>query len=114
MSEAATSPVALAGRNFTLILPETTREGAFHRADEIREAIKKLRILSGTTSLGMVTISAGGAIFPEDGRPAQIYWRLPTQPCNGQRKKGVIGWRYSPLPGSWDEKKNLQLSICGV
>lgn len=59
------------GEEFTLILPESTKEGALVMCNEIREDIKKLQITSGAESLGTVTISAGIAMFPEDGETSE-------------------------------------------
>ena len=62
----------LGGEEFTLIMPEVTRHAAFRRADEIREEIRKLQLVSGAQSLGTVTISAGVAAFPEDGDTGEM------------------------------------------
>lgn len=62
----------LGGEEFVLILPEATREAAFHRAEKMREEIKKLQLVSGAHALGVVTISAGVAALPEDGDSCEL------------------------------------------
>jgi diguanylate cyclase (GGDEF)-like protein len=55
------------GEEFVLILPEASGDAAFRRANEIRERVKKLKLLLGTRPLGVVTISAGIAVLPANG-----------------------------------------------
>jgi diguanylate cyclase (GGDEF)-like protein len=62
----------MGGEEFILILPEATRELAFRRAEAIRGEIKLLQLASGAKALGVVTISAGIAAFPEDGDTCEL------------------------------------------
>jgi diguanylate cyclase (GGDEF)-like protein len=55
------------GEEFVLILPDASGEAAFRRANEIRERVKKLKLLVGTRPLGVITISAGIAVLPANG-----------------------------------------------
>ncbi|GFO56014.1 GGDEF domain-containing protein [Geomonas sp. Red276] len=57
------------GEEFTLILPETTKQGATEKANMLRKAVKELDLVMGQ-HLGQITISAGVASFPEDGETA--------------------------------------------
>jgi diguanylate cyclase (GGDEF)-like protein len=66
----------MGGEEFILILPETTRELAFRRADAIRGEIKLLQLVSGAKALGVVTISAGIAAFQEDGDICELFLRV--------------------------------------
>jgi diguanylate cyclase (GGDEF)-like protein len=61
------------GEEFTLVLPETDREIAVRRAEEIRAAIGAITVLHAREVLGPVTASLGLAVFPEDARdPASL------------------------------------------
>lgn len=51
------------GEEFVILLPQTTREGAFVEAERIRKAIKSYRC-SGRDQCIMVTVSMGVATFP--------------------------------------------------
>ncbi|MGE5659876.1 MAG: PAS domain S-box protein [Actinomycetota bacterium] len=55
------------GEEFTLILPETSREVAQERAEQIRELVKALQLQYRNQDLGQITLSLGVAIFPEHG-----------------------------------------------
>lgn len=58
------------GEEFAIIMPEAASETAFQRADELRQAVKRLEVIHLRQSLGPVTISLGVASFPlhaEDG-----------------------------------------------
>jgi diguanylate cyclase (GGDEF)-like protein/PAS domain S-box-containing protein len=56
------------GEEFTLILPEGTREVTRQRADFYKEAIQRLDVHYRGHPLGRITASMGVAIFPEHGR----------------------------------------------
>ncbi len=58
------------GEEFTLLLPDTSREVARRRAEELREAVKNLHLQHQRHNLGSITISAGVALFPEHGDTA--------------------------------------------
>ena len=56
------------GEEFAVILPGAEAEVAARRLDEMRQALRNLRVLSTDgQSLGTVTMSAGVAVFPADG-----------------------------------------------
>jgi diguanylate cyclase (GGDEF)-like protein/PAS domain S-box-containing protein len=55
------------GEEFTLILPDSALEDTWKRAEQLREAVKQLRIHHGGELLGAVTVSVGVASFPEHG-----------------------------------------------
>ncbi|MBF6022877.1 sensor domain-containing diguanylate cyclase [Lysobacter niastensis] len=55
------------GEEFAIVLPETTREVALQRAEEIRQAIASTTVLHMRKTLGPTTASLGVATFPEDG-----------------------------------------------
>lgn len=60
-------PCRYGGEEFVLILPESSLEAAWLRAEQLREAVKRMQIQHGYQSLGPVTVSAGVAVFPDHG-----------------------------------------------
>ncbi len=56
------------GEEFVLILPEAPLELALRRAEELRDAVKRLSVLHGGRRIGPLTVSAGVATFPEHGK----------------------------------------------
>ncbi|HSW39292.1 MAG TPA: diguanylate cyclase [Acidobacteriota bacterium] len=56
------------GEEFTLILPEGTREVTRQRAEFYKEAIQQLDVHYRGHPLGRITASMGVAVFPEHGR----------------------------------------------
>jgi diguanylate cyclase (GGDEF)-like protein/PAS domain S-box-containing protein len=59
------------GEEFTLILPEGSAEVTQHRAEALREAIKRMDVTHRGRPLGRLTASMGVAVFPEHGRSAE-------------------------------------------
>lgn len=57
----------IGGEEFVVLLPETTAEDALERAEQMRERISARNLLHEGTVLPAVTISAGVAMYPEDG-----------------------------------------------
>jgi diguanylate cyclase (GGDEF)-like protein len=55
------------GEEFAIVLPEAPLEFVMQRAEELRRAFKTLRTQFKDQSLGVVTISAGVASYPEHG-----------------------------------------------
>jgi diguanylate cyclase (GGDEF)-like protein len=64
-SRASDTAARYGGDEFALVLPETARAGALAVAEKIRASIEGLRI-----GAGGVTVSAGVATAPDDGRGA--------------------------------------------
>jgi diguanylate cyclase (GGDEF)-like protein/PAS domain S-box-containing protein len=59
------------GEEFGFILPESSSENAVIRANELREATKKMEMGYQNRSLGTVTLSIGVATFPEHGETVE-------------------------------------------
>ena len=55
------------GEEFLIILPETSLEDTFKRAEALREEIKKMEMVFQGQILGVVTMSMGVASYPEKG-----------------------------------------------
>jgi|KBSMisStandDraft_5_1062788.scaffolds.fasta_scaffold01342_5 diguanylate cyclase (GGDEF)-like protein/PAS domain S-box-containing protein len=59
------------GEEFGFILPESSSENAVIRANELREATKKMEMGYQNSSLGTLTLSIGVATFPEHGETVE-------------------------------------------
>jgi diguanylate cyclase (GGDEF)-like protein len=55
------------GEEFVLILPDASLENTQRRAEQMREAVKNLKLYYLNHPLGEVTISSGVAIYPDHG-----------------------------------------------
>ena len=55
------------GEEFVVVLPTANLEAARARAETLRLKMKELTILHQGKSMGMITISAGVAVFPDHG-----------------------------------------------
>jgi len=55
------------GEEFLIILPETSPEDTFKRAEALREEIKKLEMIFQGQILGIITMSMGIATYPQNG-----------------------------------------------
>jgi diguanylate cyclase (GGDEF)-like protein/PAS domain S-box-containing protein len=53
------------GEEFVLVLPGITAELAEHRAQQLRNSVKNLKILHRGQALGTITISVGVAVLPQ-------------------------------------------------
>jgi len=58
------------GEEFVLVLPDATLDGAARRAEQMREAVSRLRIAYGGQMIGPITVSIGVAAFPDHGQDA--------------------------------------------
>ena len=63
------------GEEFTLILPDASREVMQQRAERLREEVKRLDVQHSGQSLGSVTLSLGIAVFPEHGSTPETLLR---------------------------------------
>jgi diguanylate cyclase (GGDEF)-like protein/PAS domain S-box-containing protein len=67
------------GEEFILFMPETSSKVALERANEIREAVRNLHLEWEGHALGIVTLSAGVAAYPEHGNDADTLLRFADQ-----------------------------------
>jgi diguanylate cyclase (GGDEF)-like protein len=63
------------GEEFTLILPDTTADGAYARAESLRTAVEKLTVPFDSQTYSDFTISIGMAFFPTDGEACDLLLR---------------------------------------
>ena len=57
----------MGGEEFLIILPDTQREAALQRAEDLRKAVMSLQLAYQGLALGTVTISIGVAVYPLHG-----------------------------------------------
>jgi diguanylate cyclase (GGDEF)-like protein len=67
------------GEEFLLLLPDASREVAQRRAEEVREALRALQLEWEGHSLGTITMSAGIAVFPDNGGDAAALLKSADQ-----------------------------------
>lgn len=75
------------GDEFEVVLPGAPREAAHRRADRVVRALRGRRMSLGGRSL-RVTLSAGVAAFPEDGRTASELFRVADQALYAAKHAG--------------------------
>jgi diguanylate cyclase (GGDEF)-like protein len=63
------------GEEFTVILPETSQETAYERAEEMRQSVHGLHLEHLGQSLGSITISLGVAAYPQHGEDPETLLR---------------------------------------
>jgi len=79
------------GEEFVLILPETDREGVAAMARRICEVVRATPFHDGGPEL-QITISVGGASFPEDGSTAEALLRASDEAMYLAKRAGRNGW----------------------
>jgi diguanylate cyclase (GGDEF)-like protein len=60
-------PCRYGGEEFVLVLPDAALQGAVRRAEQLREAVKRISIPYQGRKIGSITVSIGVAAFPEHG-----------------------------------------------
>ena len=86
------------GDEFILILSPSTAEGARQRAEKIRQDVMQLQIRLGEHDLGIITLSMGIAIFPDNAGEASAIFKAADvalyQAKDGGRNRVVM---YAPV-----------------
>jgi diguanylate cyclase (GGDEF)-like protein/PAS domain S-box-containing protein len=67
------------GEEFTLILPDSSLADTWRRAEQLREAVRRMHVQHNGQPFGVVTISAGVASFPEHGAAPEALLRAADQ-----------------------------------
>ena len=55
------------GEEFVLVVPDASLDNAARRADQLRAAVKQMRVVHKDLRLGPITVSVGVAAFPDHG-----------------------------------------------
>jgi diguanylate cyclase (GGDEF)-like protein len=83
------------GEEFLIILPDAPLEVAVRRAEEIREAVKRLELKSSGRPIGMVTASIGVAMFPEHAQTVETLVKAADtalyEAKHGGRDRVILG-----------------------
>jgi diguanylate cyclase (GGDEF)-like protein/PAS domain S-box-containing protein len=64
-------PCRYGGDEFVLILPDSTLEDTYRRAEDLRQGVKQLHVQHAGRLLGIMTISLGVACAPDNGISAE-------------------------------------------
>jgi diguanylate cyclase (GGDEF)-like protein/PAS domain S-box-containing protein len=76
------------GEEFLIILPETSRDDTFKRADALREDIKKMEMVFQGQILGTITMSMGIASYPEKGARIEDLLRVADTALYKAKQEG--------------------------
>jgi diguanylate cyclase (GGDEF)-like protein len=76
------------GEEFVVILPETSTDLAFARAEDIRKQISAMRIRFHGDALSEVTISIGVASYPHSGNSLEELLRASDRALYVAKHKG--------------------------
>jgi diguanylate cyclase (GGDEF)-like protein len=76
------------GEEFLIILPETSRDDTFKRADALREDIKKMEMVFQGQILGTITMSMGIASYPEKGARIEELLRVADTALYKAKQEG--------------------------
>ena len=76
------------GEEFTLILPEASLEKTRERAEQLREAVKRVVSNFRGQSLEAVTLSIGVASFPENGNTGEALLRAADLALYQAKERG--------------------------
>ena len=83
------------GEEFVLVLPDTTFEGAQRRAEEIRAAVRELKLALRGKQLGQITVSIGVGLLPDHVANPEALVRVADEAMYASKKAGrdrvVIG-----------------------
>jgi diguanylate cyclase (GGDEF)-like protein len=76
------------GEEFTIMLPESTVDGAMQRAESIRRAVQNLQVPFGAQVYTDFSVSVGVAFFPDDGKTAETLLHRADQALYHAKKNG--------------------------
>jgi diguanylate cyclase (GGDEF)-like protein len=76
------------GEEFALVLTDTTLDGAFKRAEILRQQVKLLSVEYDGQLLGAVSVSMGVALFPDHGPTMSDVLRAADQALYAAKREG--------------------------
>jgi len=79
------------GDEFALLMANVSRQIVWQRADLIRQRARSLEVGHNDPQLGPITLSAGVAIFPEDGASTQAVLEAAEQALISSKRAGRNG-----------------------
>jgi diguanylate cyclase (GGDEF)-like protein len=81
-------PCRYGGEEFTLILPEATRDVTRQRAETLCREVAQLRVQHAGQPLGAVTLSLGVAVFPDQGATGETVLRAADAALYAAKRLG--------------------------
>ena len=95
-------PCRVGGEEFAIVMPGAAAKDALRRAEELRDAAHRLRIVHRGVSLGALSISLGVAAFPEHATAADAILRAADSALYRAKREGrdrvVVSDAVPPLP----------------
>jgi diguanylate cyclase (GGDEF)-like protein/PAS domain S-box-containing protein len=76
------------GEEFSLVLTDTTLDGAFKRAEILRQQVKQMSVEYDGQLLGAVSVSMGVALFPDHGSTMGEVLRASDQALYAAKREG--------------------------
>lgn len=76
------------GEEFTLILGDSSPEGARRRCDDLREMVRGMNLSYRQQALGTITVSMGVAAYPNHGREWEALLRAADQALYRAKREG--------------------------
>ncbi len=91
-------PCRYGGEEFTLLLPETGREGTLLVAEKIAARIREHDFLFGNRSCGPITVSIGAALYPHHGLTAESLSKEADDALYQAKREGRNRVVFAELP----------------
>lgn len=76
------------GEEFVLVLPDASMENAGRRAEQLRDAVRRMRVPHKDIVLGPVTVSIGVAAFPDHGTDGAALLKAADMALYDAKKAG--------------------------
>jgi diguanylate cyclase (GGDEF)-like protein len=90
-------PCRYGGEEFILVLPDAALQGAVRRAEQLREAVKRLSIPCEGGKIGSLTVSIGVAAFPEHGHDGHALLQAADTALYQAKREGRDRVSVAPL-----------------
>ncbi len=91
------------GDEFTVLLPEANEENVHRRAEELRQKVREMPIPGLPPAREPVTLSAGGAVYPDNGKTSAELLRAADEALYRAKAEGrdrvtmaAAGWPTTP------------------
>jgi diguanylate cyclase (GGDEF)-like protein len=89
------------GEEFVLVLPDASMENAGRRAEQLRDAVRRMRVPHKDIVLGPVTVSIGVAAFPDHGTDGAALLKAADMALYEAKKAGRDRVTLASPPESW-------------
>ena len=89
------------GEEFVLVLPDASMENAARRAEQLRDAVRRMRVPHKDLVLGPVTVSIGVAAFPEHGTDGADLLKAADMALYEAKKAGRDRVMLASSPETW-------------